>query len=138
VSERLWEETGCRAAIDQLAAARKHGFAVERVVFLTALHRLFASGSDRAADRWREDYRIAGIEALMLKKALEDCIAALDRTDSWPEIIADLDSLTETEIEHDGKRFVVRSAPRPAASLALAPPVSRSRAVCWQTRFPRI
>jgi hypothetical protein len=28
-------------------------------------------------------------------------------------------SLTETEIEHDGKRFVVRSPPRPAASLAL-------------------
>jgi hypothetical protein len=30
-----------------------------------------------------------------------------------------LDSLTETEIEQDGKRFVVRSAPRPAAGLAL-------------------
>jgi hypothetical protein len=55
----------------------------------------------------------------VLKKALEDRIAALDRTDSWPKIIADLDSLTETEIEHDGKRFVVRSAPRPAASVAL-------------------
>ena len=38
---------------------------------------------------------------------------------SSPEIIADLDSLTETEIEQDDKRFVVRSAPRPAASLAL-------------------
>ena len=35
------------------------------------------------------------------------------------QIIADLDSLTETEIEHDGKRFVVRCAPRAAASLAL-------------------
>ena len=43
----------------------------------------------------------------------------IDRTGSWPEIIADLDSLTETEIEHDGKRFVFRSAPRPAASLAV-------------------
>jgi hypothetical protein len=27
--------------------------------------------------------------------------------------IADLDSLTETEIEQDGKRFTVRSAPPP-------------------------
>ena len=27
--------------------------------------------------------------------------------------------LTETKIEYDGKRFIVRSAPRPAASLAL-------------------
>ena len=57
--------------------------------------------------------------ALVLKKAREDRIAALARSGSWPEIIADLDSLTETEIEHDGKRFMVRSAPRPAASLAL-------------------
>ena len=57
--------------------------------------------------------------ALVLKKALEDRIAALSRTSSWPEIIADLDSLTETEMEQDGKRFIVRSAPRPAASLAL-------------------
>ena len=55
----------------------------------------------------------------MLKKALEDRIAALGRSGSWPEIIADLDSLTETEIAYDGKRFIVRSAPRPAASLAL-------------------
>jgi hypothetical protein len=57
--------------------------------------------------------------ALVLKKALEDRIAALGRSRSWPKIILDLDSLTETEIEHDGKRFVVRSTPRPAASLAL-------------------
>ena len=57
--------------------------------------------------------------ALVLKTTLEDRIAALDRVSSWPDIIADLDSLTETEIEYDGKRFIVRSAPRPAASLAL-------------------
>ena len=57
--------------------------------------------------------------ALVLKTTLEDRIAALGRSGSWPDILADLDSLTETEIEYDGKRFIVRSAPRPAASLAL-------------------
>jgi len=57
--------------------------------------------------------------ALVLKTELEERIAALGRVASWPEIIADLDSLTETEIDYDGKRFIVRSAPRPAASLAL-------------------
>jgi hypothetical protein len=66
VFERLWEETGCRAVIEQLAGSRKHGFARERAVFLTVLHRLFGGGSDRAADRWREDYAIAGIEGLDL------------------------------------------------------------------------
>ena len=66
VFERLWEETGCRAVITALAGQRKHGFALERAVFLTVLHRLFMSGSDRAADRWREDYAIVGVAGLDL------------------------------------------------------------------------
>jgi len=36
-----------------------------------------------------------------------------------PQIIADLDSLTETEIAYDSGRFVVRSVPRFASGLAL-------------------
>jgi hypothetical protein len=55
VFERLWEETGRHAVIEELAGSRKHGFAVERAVFLTVLHGLFGGGFDRAADRWRED-----------------------------------------------------------------------------------
>jgi hypothetical protein len=51
--------------------------------------------------------------------ALEDRIAELGKPGSWPEILADLDSLTETEVEQDDKRFMLRSAPRRAASLAL-------------------
>jgi hypothetical protein len=66
VFERLWAETGCRAVVEELAGTRKHGFALERAVFLTVLHRLMGGGSDRAADRWREDYRIAGVEGLDL------------------------------------------------------------------------
>ena len=66
VFERLWEETGCRAAIADLAGKRGHKFTLERAVFLTVLHRLFVSGSDRAADRWRADYAIAGVEGLDL------------------------------------------------------------------------
>jgi transposase len=66
--------------------------------------------------------------ALVLKKELEDRIANLGKpaadgvaaqSGSWPDILADLDSLTETEVEQDGKRFLLRSAPRPDASLAL-------------------
>ena len=52
--------------IAELAGKRGHKFALERAVFLTVLHRLFVSGSDRAADRWREDYAIAGVEGLDL------------------------------------------------------------------------
>jgi hypothetical protein len=64
--ERLWAETGCRAVIEELARARKHDFALERAIFLTVLHRLMGGGSDLAAVRWREDYRIVGVEALEL------------------------------------------------------------------------
>ena len=55
--------------------------------------------------------------ALVLKKALEDRIAALGRSASWREIIADLDSLTETRSSR--RASASSSAPRPAASLAL-------------------
>jgi len=64
--ERAWEETGCKNVIERLASARKHDFSLERATFLTVLHRLFCGGSDRAADRWREDYRIDGVEDLEL------------------------------------------------------------------------
>ena len=47
------------------------------------------------------------------------CCAALGETGSWPEILSDLDALTETTIAQDGKRFLLRSAPRAAAGLAL-------------------
>jgi hypothetical protein len=67
------------------------------------------------------------MNTLVLKKALEDRIAALGRSGSWPKIIADLDSLTETEIEHDGKRFVLRSTPRSAASLRCHRPCATLR-----------
>ena len=65
--ERLWRETGCRTVIEDLAAARSFGFALERACFLTVLHRLMVSGSDRAADAWREDYRIEATEELALQ-----------------------------------------------------------------------
>ena len=60
--------------------------------------------------------------ALVLKKELEDRLAAADSgvRASWPAAIADLDSLTETEVEQDGKRFLLRSSPSPGATLALS------------------
>jgi len=60
--------------------------------------------------------------ALVLKKEFEDRLAAADKGAhaSWPTLMADLDSLTETEVEQDGKRFLLRSSPRPGASLALS------------------
>jgi hypothetical protein len=64
--ERLWEESGCRTVVEELLAGRRFEFAVERAVFLTVLHRLMVSGSDRACENWRDDYRINGIEDLQL------------------------------------------------------------------------
>src|SRR6476660_6834385 len=64
--ERLWAETGCQSVITALARRRGHRFGLERAVFLTVLHRLMRGGSDLAADRWREEYRIAGSEDLQL------------------------------------------------------------------------
>src|SRR5262249_16875773 len=64
--ERLWQESGCRAVVEDLLAGRRFEFAIERAVFLTVLHRLMVSGSDRACEHWREDYRIDGVDELEL------------------------------------------------------------------------
>ena len=66
IFERLWHQTGCRHVIDQLLAGGRFEFDVERAIFLTVLHRLFASGSDRAADKWRADCQIEGGDDLQL------------------------------------------------------------------------
>ena len=63
---RLWEETGIAGALAEQLKGRRYEFDVERAIYLTVLHRLFVSGSDRAAERWREDYRIPGVEDLEL------------------------------------------------------------------------
>ena len=66
VFERLWETSGIGAVLRDLAADRHFGFSLERAVWLTVLHRLLAPGSDRAAERWKEDYAIAGVDHLKL------------------------------------------------------------------------
>jgi hypothetical protein len=63
---RLWEQTGCRAVLEELLAGRGFEFAVERAIFATVLHRLFVSGSDRACDKWIGDYAIPGTGGLAL------------------------------------------------------------------------
>ena len=64
--ERLWRDSGCRAVVAELLVGRRFEFAVERGVFLTVLHRLMVSGSDRACEYWRDDYCIEGIGDLEL------------------------------------------------------------------------
>ena len=66
IFERLWQQTGCRHVVEQLLEGRRFEFDVERAIFLTVLHRLFASGSDRSAEKWRRDYQIEGCDDLQL------------------------------------------------------------------------
>lgn len=67
IFERLWKQTGIGQAINRQAAERKFGFDVERAVFLTVLHRLMVSGSDRFCERWHKDYAIDGVDGLELQ-----------------------------------------------------------------------
>ena len=66
IFERLWKETGCQKVISRLLDERKFEFPVERALFLTVLHRLFTSGSDRAAEKWKETFEIEGVDRLQL------------------------------------------------------------------------
>jgi hypothetical protein len=63
VFERLCRDTGCRQVIRRLLQGRRFELDVERAAFLAALHRLVHPGGDRAADKGKIDYPIAGADA---------------------------------------------------------------------------
>jgi Transposase DDE domain len=65
----LWRDTGCQAVLHQHLAGRSFGFDVERAVYLTVLHRLIVSGSDRHASTWQQTLEIPGVEELTLNHA---------------------------------------------------------------------
>ena len=53
---RLWVEIGCRDVLRRHLADRRFGFDAERAIYLTVLHRLMVSGSDRHASTWQTAY----------------------------------------------------------------------------------
>ena len=64
---RLWDELQIPKVIERLLAGRRFELPLERILFLTVLHRLFASGSDRSCVlNWKEHYAIPGIESVEL------------------------------------------------------------------------
>ena len=106
--------------LDPLAAMLRYKqlWRVERT-FRTAKHLLATRPIFHKLDETIRGHVFCSFVALVLKAELEARIAALGHTGSWPAIITDLDALTETEVEQDGRRFMLRSAPKHAASLAL-------------------
>ena len=54
---RLWDQLQIPQVIGRLAASRRFAVPLERILFLTVLHRLFASGSDRSCVlNWKERF----------------------------------------------------------------------------------
>jgi transposase len=66
VFSRLWDRLGIAEELHLLLRLRRFGFAVERAIYLTVVHRLCLSGSDRAAEKWKRDYRLPGCEDIRL------------------------------------------------------------------------
>jgi transposase len=66
IFERLWRDLGIGKVLNHVLSKRSFLFDVERAIFLTVMHRLLTSGSDRFCERWRRDYAVAGTEGLSL------------------------------------------------------------------------
>ena len=88
--------------LDPLAAMLRYKqlWTVE-ATFRTAKHLLATRPIFHKLDETIRGHVFCSFLALVLKSELEHRIAALGRDGSWPEILADLDSLTETEIVHE-------------------------------------
>lgn len=66
IFERLWKELCIKEVLDELLEERRFEFNVERAIFITVLHRLMISGSDRGCNKWRREHRVEGGEPLDL------------------------------------------------------------------------
>ena len=66
IFQRLWEACSIDKVLRHLLRDRRFEFSVERAIFLTVLHRLFSPGSDRAAEKWKDDYTMPGVGGLGL------------------------------------------------------------------------
>ncbi len=66
IFQRLWSELKIPQVLMALLAPRRFEFPIERVVFLTVLHRLLHGGSDRNCLVWKDDYHLPGTETLQL------------------------------------------------------------------------
>jgi transposase len=66
IFERLWQRLNISHVLAEELNERKFEYSVERAVFLTVLHRLFSPGSDRAAEKWKRDYKIEDADNLEL------------------------------------------------------------------------
>jgi transposase len=66
IFERLWKELGLPKVLQGLLSERFFTFDVERALFLSVLHRLMVSGSDRFCDKWRRDYFVKGTSEIEL------------------------------------------------------------------------
>jgi transposase len=66
VFEKLWKQTGIDTILEEKQQGRKYEFSIERAIFLTVLHRLCVSGSDRAAEEWKRNHAISGAEKIDL------------------------------------------------------------------------
>ena len=71
--------------------------------------------------------------ALVLRQELESRLAAEGHEYEWADVIADLDRLQAVEVEHEGKRFLLRSEVRGtcgavfrAAGVAVPPTVRQA------------
>ena len=67
IFEHLWQEPGFQAVIREFLEGQKHRFDVEMAVFMTVVHRIMISGSDRSALKWRRDPSIDHTDGLDLQ-----------------------------------------------------------------------
>ncbi len=81
-------------------------------------------------DRTIRGHVFCSFLALVLRRALQDRLDAKDCSLEWADIMLSLNGLTETEIDHESKRFILRSDPKgpctrvfQAAAIALPPSI---------------
>ncbi len=66
ILQRICQACSINRVLVGLLKNRRFDFSIKQAIFLTALHRLFAPGSDRAAEKWKGESSLEGTDNLDL------------------------------------------------------------------------
>jgi len=103
--------TNTKLSARELALKYKQLWMVEQL-FRSAKTLLSTRPVYHKYDRTIRGHVFCSFLALVLRRALQDRLEAKESSCEWADIKLDLDNLTEVELEHGGKRFLLRSQPK--------------------------
>jgi transposase len=104
---KIWKDLGFTAVINRCLDKTKFEIPVERIIFMTAVHRIMETGSDRSAIKWLQSQQLEGckdVELHQCYRSMNWLGEPIDNTDSDNDCLSNPLSDPEVSLGDTGKK----------------------------------